>query len=460
MTSSKLINKQTLFLMCAAACINIFFFLQYDRSHFFSITQLHGHIGYNLCRYNTVGINPLLSSYIKKTQKNHAQLIDYAQCKEHDFGPPTDPFPINDTIGYGFILALLWMITKTFRFVDVQLLQMLLFIMSMPFLYNIALVLFNNKRVAFLSCIAQLFFLPLIAMNVQPVRDIWAYYGLIALLYGLVHYVVQQKNIWYIIIGFSLFALCQCIRPAAFMTVPTLSVVLVLFYFVQKNQRLLTALLILLITNILFFWLPFMVHNKIYYDRFIVGPAGQDLVEGLGEYNNKWGYKLDDQWIAQYIQEKYGFFYGTPEFDDAAKKEFFQSYHEDPFFYWYSVIRRIPRLIAPSLYAIFMQKSPFVGKPLRKKITYMFSTAPLFIDFMLRHAYIWFFLLLGYCGAVLLFLQGQYFALGLIMGIIAAGAGKLPSHIDYRYLVPFYWAFSFYVGVFLDYIISLFVKNK
>ncbi len=201
------------------------------------------------------------------------------------------------------------------------------------------------------------------------------------------------------------------------------------------------------LTNFLFFWVPFWAHNKIFYDRYVVGPAGQDLLEGLGEFENKWGFKLDDVWFGAYIRSKYGLRDGTPAFDDAAKKEFWKAYWQDPFFYWTCIAKRSSMLILPPLYAIYMKDSPFRGDgSYFEKIKRAFSSRALLWDFFVRHVYVRLFLLLGYLGAILLLVRRKYFALAIILSIIAGGFGKLPSHIEYRYLIPFYWIFALLVG--------------
>lgn len=48
----------------------------------------------------------------------------------------------------------------------------------------------------------------------------------------------------------------------------------------------------------------------------------------------------------------------------------------------------------------------------------------------------------------------------LIGGMVYAGLGKLPSHIEARYLVPFYWVGSFFVGYVLWLVTQLYSRKK
>jgi len=189
------------------------------------------------------------------------------------------------------------------------------------------------------------------------------------------------------------------------------------------------------------------VHNKSNYNRFFVGPAGQDLLESLGEFENPWGFKLSDQWVDEHVSKKYNEVYGTQEFDDKAKEEFWLAFYEQPSFYFKSFFKRIPGIIVPSLPWTYYQQSPYQGLNIfSQKLKHALSSPALFFDFLARHIYIRLFLLLGYLGMVLALFRRRYFAVALLSAVIVAGLGKLPSHIEYRYLIPYYWAFVFFVG--------------
>ena len=71
-------------------------------------------------------------------------------------------------------------------------------------------------------------------------------------------------------------------------------------------KKIIGMLIMVVLVNLCCFWGPFFAYNKTFYDRYFVGPIGQDLLEGLGEFPNQWGYQLSDTWFASYITEKYG----------------------------------------------------------------------------------------------------------------------------------------------------------
>lgn len=411
-----------------------------------------------MCEHGTCAINPALTEYMGNQVAELGALVDYGS----EITIRTDnwtPFPVNDTIGYGVILGLLWKLTGTYKFFHVQLLQIILFALLMPLAFACARILFGSAQIAWWCVVAQLFFFPLLAMNMQPVRDIWAYYGVLLLLYGLLSYIFENKSRYVLLACAIGFSICQWARPAVLPAFVLVCGVLAAYglYAQKYRKRVFFACATFVMTTMFCFWFPFMTYNKINYDRYFVGPVGQDLLEGMGEFENPWGFQLSDQFVNEYISKKYGSVYGTPQFDDDAKKEFMFAYQQKPAMFYTNIFRRVPQLLLPGLPWIYYENSPY-GEHLnwREKLKKIFGDWRLFFDFLVRHVYIRLFLLLGYLGIIAAVIQKRYFAVALLLiGIMVGGWGKLPSHIEYRYLVPFYWVFAWFVGyalcsVFLD----------
>jgi len=424
--------KHKIILVGLALLLNGIFLWHYDASQYFAISQLHGQIGYNIVQHCSYNINSEVTEYCGKLQQKEGRLIDYHEIMHQDFGKPQNVFPINDTIGYGILLGMLWKLTSSFGFFDVQLLHIIIYALLMIIFYHIALLLFGNTTVALYCGISQLFFFPLIWLNVQPVRDVWAYYGLLVLLYGVLQFLLQfqQFKSWFVVAACgTFFSICQFIRPSVFLALITLSVVSILYAcYAQQIKKVIAMLLLVWSLNGLFFWVPFFTYNLHTYNRWFVGPVGQDLLEGLGEFENPWGYHLCDRWLANYVGKKYNVVYGTPTFDDAAKKEFYTALYTNPLFYISTIIQRIPQVILPAL--------PWM---------YCHDCA-MSLKLQLSKWYIRLFLFFGYLGFLSALIQKRYFFLIVVIGLILGGLGKLPSHIEYRYLIPFYWVFSLGIG--------------
>jgi len=502
-----------------AFVLNIFFMCCMTHEYH-AITMAHGNVAHNFYRYNNPGINSLLAETMHALQGGKSKLIDFDAVRYTDFGLPNKSFPVNDTIGYGVLLGLLWKVTHSLCFRDIVWLQIFMYLIMVYLIYQIGLLFFACKKAAQYATIAFTLYLPLIALNVHAVRDVWAAYGIVVLMYGILWYLhpstspsaslrangggafstwknkvwnvlrsnymsllsllqngneegsecpaqsdkeesllfpvrpeqgrrLSSKGFFSFLFGCIFFALCQWIRPSLFLAVITATVALILNTLIKPAQikKTYTIISILWITNILIFWVPFMQSNKTQYGRYLVSPVGQDLLEGLGEFANPWGHKLSDEYVAQLIENKYGSKYGTPQFDDDAKKEFLCAYDEQPWIFWLNIIKRLPMLILPVLPWLFYEQSPYaVCMDAKKKLMYVITCPSLWLDFFARHIYMRLYIILGYLGLGVLLWHRKYGVVLMIGAVLMASMAKLPSHIEYRYLTPYYWVLCFAIG--------------
>ncbi len=501
MVQCKLNGKPLIIFIFGGLFLNVAF-LFFITKEYHAISMAHGNVAFNVYRYNIPGINTQLTDTMYALQDGRPALIDFDAVRDADFGPPDKPFPVNDTVGYGVLLGLLWKITHSLSFSDIIFLQILMYLIMIYLIYQIGLLLFASTKVARYATIAFLCYAPLIALSVHAVRDVWAAYGLIVLMYVIIAYLKNKKRLPFLLSGCIFFAFYQWIRPSLFLAVITATLALIMnmvryiylrdasvnthhererdqnpfaprpsklaeFEDPDKRSRMsaecneayrrvndkvylkktCTIIATLWIVNILIFWLPFMYYNKAHYGRYFVSPAGQDLLEGLGEFTNPWGHQLSDEYVAQLIENKYGSKYGTPQFDDDAKKEFLRAYHEQPQIFCLNMIKRLPMLVLPALPWMFHAQSSYaVCMSAKEKLIHTITHPSLWFDFFARHVYVRMYVLLGYLGLGVLLWRRKYGVVIMIGAVLMASMAKLPSHIEYRYLTPYYWVLCFAIG--------------
>ncbi len=449
MQSIPLINKQALILSVLALCMNGLFLYIHNPNIYFAITQAHGQIGYNLYTHNMIGMDPELTEHMRATMYAQGKLIEYDTVVHQAYNKPIEPFPINDTVGYGVLLGLLWKITHSLRFLDVQILQISMFCILMLFYYQVAYLLFGSAQIAFACGLMLLLFFPLLAYNVMPVRDVWAYYGLLVLAYTVLSYLHRRISAVCMILCMIFFAGCLWIRPTLSLAAVMMSLFLGGYAYKNKSMRKRSMHLIAtlwLVTGLLF-WAPFMYYNMKQYNRLMVSPAGQSLLEGLGEMPNEWGHQLNDEYVHEFISNKYGHTYGTVAFDEAALHEFQLCVQENPWHYAKTLFYRLPDVMLPGLQWIFYEQSPYAHcHGIADKLRCVCSSWSNGIDFLLRHIWMRLYLLLGYLGLYFMWRDKRYMAAVFIITCLLSGLSTYPSHIEYRYIVPFYWVFSFFVG--------------
>jgi hypothetical protein len=235
-----------------------------------------------------------------------------------------------------------------------------------------------------------------------------------------------------------------------------MSTVLLGYMIVKKEyKRVLLLLTILFSTNLVFFWTPFVTYNKIAYNRYVVTSTGLNLLEGLGEFENRWGYRLSDGWYTEFMKKNYPEIETDIERDDKARELFWAAVKEDPAHYITSVLKRIPRILFPGLpwfkyvrpNQIGFYRRYLSGTPLTTIIKEIFSSPIMLFDFIARYIYIGLFLLLAYLGILLLLIRKKFFPVCFILiGVISSGYSVILMHTDHRYLIPYCAFFALFVG--------------
>ena len=358
------------------------------------IINQHGQIGYNFAKYNQLKLNTKLSKYMRAKRKELGRVIEYSEVNHLEFGTPDVHRSVHDTIGYGLFLGILWKITGSYRYLDARLIQILIFCLLMFLIYGLALMWFKSRRSAFLVGCIHLSFLPIFYENVNPQRDIWAYYALVLLLYGVSSFLLKKTSLAQLALWMSLFGICQWMRPMVVFSFIMTGCVLLVYGIVNTSERgrIFKALSVGLICNTLIFWIPFMAYNKQVYNRYIVSPYGQNMLAGMGEFDNPWGFKCSDSWMKEHVSQKYNVKYGTSEFQDKAYEEFMWAYSQSPWHYYRSVLKRIPKLLFPRMHWHDTpkvdregenEKSGFWNRT-RTKVKRMFSSKEFFFDYVFR----------------------------------------------------------------------------
>lgn len=445
-------------LLAAAFLLNLVFLFFYNPEIYYTMTQLHGQLGYNFYRTNTLTLNPAITSAVQDLQQEHDRLVDFDQFRDQQWPRSNEVFPVHDPIGYGVLLGLLWKLTGSLKFRDVQVLQIMLFIIALCMLYHSIFLLYGSLGFAVLASSLLLCFLPIVVMNIQPARDIWSFYAMVVLWYLTIKMWQSTATTSFVLLAGIFFAWCQWMRPTLVTALMVFTVLNIIYGCVHRDKikAIVRTFCLLWCMNILFFWLPFALYNQYAYQRYFVSPCGQNLLEGLGEFENPWGYQLSDPWIADYIFKKYGYAHGTAAFDDAAKKEFWQAVGQQPFFYIKTLIKRLPQVFLPPLQWLMLKQSPYINYATRQdKIKALLRSPSLWLDFVLRWLYIKLFLLLGYIGFYYMLRDKRFWELLLLGAVIVCGWATFPSHIECRYLVPFYWPFALGVAYFIYYYLSI-----
>ena len=434
-----LFNKNAIILSCLALFVNlVFLFFNYDKKSICpGYAQQHQEVAQSVYKYNSIKVGEIKD------------------------GKPSKHRSYADTPAYGLIIGLLWKITHSQNILDIKIFQILLFVFLMLFFYQIAFMLFASARPAFISGIALLFFFPMIYLNVQVAKDGWVFYAGVVLLYTILKYIIFRPSFLYLFIGGSFFALLQWFRPSLIFTTLLFTTIITLLYMIiykYNLKKILLSLFLLILPNLIFFWTPFASYNKVAYDRYIILPKGTNLLPGLGEFPNKWGYELGEGWVAPYLEKHHGCKnISGYAVEEKAEEVFWMRFREDPWHFFSSVLKRIPRIVFPGLlwfnykdnvelYTLYA-----TGTSIKEIFKLILRSPTIILDFVARHVYVGLFLLIAYLGMLLALIRKKYLFLSLVyLGTIVASYSVIISHTEHRYLIPSYAFFALFVGYFLS----------
>lgn len=454
-----LLNSTAIGLCAGALILNLafLFFVHNKRSEFYyGRYDRHFDVALSVYNNNQPTMNPERMNYWRKILPEN-RLPDFTEIKDMIFEGPNIPYPVIDLPTYGALIGFLWKLTDSMTLLDIQIIQILMFSILMFLVYQIAYLLFESRRAALAASLSHIFlYLPLVFVNVQPLRDVWGYYGSVILLYGLLAYLFRGNSIRTLMVCSVIASLFQLIRPTLVGTFAALIAVLLGFTLVGKidSRKAARALGTIVISNAIFFWMPFVAYSLRYHDKYLISPSGVGFIEGLGEFKNPWGFKQSDAFYAELMKERYGLEYGTQECEDRARKLFWELFWENPGHVFLSSVRRIPYLLCPLMpwfAGSWINESVFVGlKTVAEKISRIpqaITYASFWIDLLGRKLFGALFMLLAYAGIYFSIKERRWFALVFLLGGIVMPVWPfIFTIVIHRLLVPYYWPFALFVG--------------
>jgi len=204
----------------------------------------------------------------------------------------------------------------------------------------------------------------------------------------------------------------------------------------HDKKKVLKVLLVLIGTNALFFWLPFIVHNRIAYGRSIVSNGGAALLIGLMKNPNEHHGERHCK-IIQSVAKEHGIkgissSYLSPEYMDAATKTFWKMFKQRPKLYFDRLWGDVRLFFSPS----FLSENIFEQHFFRFPILDMF--------------YLYFFVVAGFLGLALFCFRRKFLALMIVLGVLFSSWNMIFSHFEPRYLSLFYWIMAIPAGYLLN----------
>jgi hypothetical protein len=309
---------------------------------------IHGEVARNIINGNGIVTNPTYMASVLSIWRTSNKLIDL-----EDIPPPvSESFkPLyNDEPGYGILLAAIWKITGSKRFIYVRLLQILIDLLMIVLIARIVEAV-ANRRAGFFAAGLYALFIPQIELVVRPHRDIWVTFSFIVSVYVFLRFYqdVNQRLGWKkltglgVLLGFVGWMRSTILAFAGFIGG--------LFFLLQpKGKNILRAAFLL---GIFFLALsPLVIRNYQSFGKPMMtrGAFWHSFWAGIGQVPNPYGIIDNDEAIRRFcLSLDSTVQYDSENYEATLKKEAIVLLKEYPFWYATTIVRRAFVIVMPKI---------------------------------------------------------------------------------------------------------------
>lgn len=362
---------------------------------------------------------------------------DYTYADTH---PSFIPLSI-ELPGEALILAGLWFVFGNFRYIDVQILQIVADLVVSYVVYLLAVELFDKRRVALIALAIYALSLPIAFRLTLPLYDVWAGFFGPVVLYLILRSVRSNRPWrWYLAVALAT-GLAVWFRAYLVLIPVAASFALLRTWHWRRSL----AVAIASVAGAVVLLSPLTVRNAVVYHQFIPANTGfgQVLWEGLGQSPNDFGAHADDDvTYSQVHAVAPSLRYGTPEYDAFLRDWALSaiSHHKT-----YFVRLMVTKLVKNT---ILLHESPtsldLVSPPfLRRGLTVWILMDPVLVT-------------VAILGVALT--RRQYPRQHLLLGVVLAAGLLVPTIMlsEYRYVAPVYFVYVLWAALAVDWLARIF----
>jgi 4-amino-4-deoxy-L-arabinose transferase-like glycosyltransferase len=280
-------------------------------------------------------------SYVERLQQRRHRLID---PRDVDYRPldaharwQTDAAK---PIGEALVLAGLWEVTGTERYLPVQILQIAIDTLAVLLVYWLAMRLFKRRRTALIAAALYALFPPIAWLATDPYNDIWAVDFTLAIVAAFIASIdAEYRWRWLVLCGLMT-GVGAYFRPNLLLIPPALAAATL--FWSGWRRALPLAIVPLAIAALLL--VPWTIRNAVIFHRFIPTSTGvgQNLWEGLGEVHNDFGAVLNDEVTYEQVHRvRPNLVYDSPAYDEYLRHRAIRAIEQHPLTYLTAVARRV-----------------------------------------------------------------------------------------------------------------------
>ena len=274
-------------------------------------------------------------------QDNEQRLLDPASLdfRAADAHPQFQPEALQPP-GEALILAAIWKLTGSERWLPYQILTMVVDSLMTAVVFYIGMVLFGRRRTALIGALLYAVFPPIAWLTTVPHLDFWAVdFTLVITALLLRARGAMRPTVPLVVAGVAIGLGCY-FRPGLLLLAPLVALATLVLPRWRSAVRLAAVPTIVAILLLV----PWTIRNFDVFHRFIpvrIG-SGQALWEGLGELSNNFGAKLDDLATFEQVHAvRPSLVYGSPAYDSFLMSWGTRAVRQHPGFYLRLVATRL-----------------------------------------------------------------------------------------------------------------------
>jgi len=334
-------KKKILIILLIGLAIRSGLLIRHHHTYYLSgLTQ--GLLARNILEGRGLVVGEREGKLLGELQSKRQKLVDILEIPvfQNDYYFPQ----VYDMPGHGILLAGIWRVTQDYRYMYIQIFQIMIDCFMIFLIFLICKSLFNEK-IATLSSFLYAIYFPQAFLSIFPLRDCWVMFVAITIIYLIICY-HKKPNITNALSVGLLTGLGTYMRPNLIFIALVVSI-FAIFYLGKRNCLKLLFISAIVTAGVM---APWWARNWKVYHRFIPLSAnfGHVMWVGLGVIPNKYEFVHSDEAADSYVKNAgYEFRYGTPEFSQVLLKRALTVIRKDPVFYIRVLIHRMPVAIFP-----------------------------------------------------------------------------------------------------------------
>jgi hypothetical protein len=307
-----------------------------------------GEIARNIVNGNGLVVNEQNITSTLNAWRSEKKLID-----PQDLPAPTQERFVadyNDEPGYGILLAGLWRLFGSERWIYVRILQILIDCWMILLILYIGTQL-SGPKVGLVAAALYACFLPGIELVVRPHRDVWvtfAYILSVAVMLKISRTENKRSEI-FLAIGLGLLIGCTAWMRS---TIVAYGIACALSFFILRSPGRAFKLCAILLTTFVLIMAPLVKRNYDAFGQIMItrGAFWHSFWAGVGQFDNPLGMIENDHFVSAYFQRLDSTaVYGTPRYEQVLRQEAMRFIAEHPFWYAGTIVGRAGVILAPKI---------------------------------------------------------------------------------------------------------------